>query len=93
MPVVTMSIAVFMILNQLEIAPAIVNITYTAILGAMSLGLALAFGLGGREVASQILSQAYENAQAKAPAVKDEMHRAKENTQTLARELREKDSA
>lgn len=89
-PVITLSIAVFMILNQLEIAPAIVNITYTAILGAMSLGLALAFGLGGKEVAGQILSQAYENAQAKAPTVKDEARRVKENTQYLAQEHRQK---
>ena len=90
LPVITMSIAIFMILNQLEIAAAIVNITYTAILGAMSLGLALAFGLGGREVASQILTQAYESAQAKAPTVKDEVQQAKENTRKLASELRDK---
>lgn len=90
LPVITMSIAVFMILNQLEIAPAIVNITYTAILGAMSLGLALAFGLGGKDVAGQILSQAYENAQAKAPMVKNEARRAKANTQQLAEETRQK---
>ena len=89
-PVIVLSIAVFMILNQLQIAPAIVNITYTAILGAMSLGLALAFGLGGKDVASQILSQAYENAQAKAPMVKDEARRAKANTQQLAEETRQK---
>ncbi|MBC7708030.1 transporter [Polaromonas sp.] len=90
LPVITMSIAIFMILNQLEIAPAIVNITYTAILGAMSLGLALAFGLGGRDVASQILSQAYESAQANAPMVKDEARRAKENTTKLAQQARDK---
>ena len=90
LPVLTLSIAVFMILNQLEIAPAIVNITYIAILGAMSLGLALAFGLGGKDVAAQILSQAYESAQAKAPMVKAEANRAKANTQQLAEETRQK---
>lgn len=62
-PAVTMSIAIFMILNQLHIAEDIVNITYTALIGSIALGLALAFGLGGREVAATILQQAYEAAQ------------------------------
>lgn len=90
LPVITLSIAIFMILNQLEIAPAIVNITYTAILGALSLGLALAFGLGGRDVASQILSQAYESAQANAPMVKEAAKTAKQNTQQLAQDAQRK---
>ncbi|HUP26157.1 MAG TPA: hypothetical protein VM124_00740 [Candidatus Limnocylindrales bacterium] len=65
LPAITMSIAVFMILNQLQIAKDIVNITYTAIMGSLALGLALAFGLGGRDVAGRILSQAYDAAQTK----------------------------
>ncbi len=65
LPAITMSIAVFMILNQLQIAKDIVNITYTAIMGSLALGLALAFGLGGRDVAARILSQAYDAAQTK----------------------------
>jgi hypothetical protein len=50
-PVVIMSIATFMILNQLKIAPAIVTITYATLLGSAGLAMALAFGLGGRDVA------------------------------------------
>ena len=65
LPAITMSIAVFMILNQLQIAKDIVNITYTAIMGSLALGLALAFGLGGRDVAGRILTQAYDSAQNK----------------------------
>jgi hypothetical protein len=53
------SIAIFMALNQLMIAPQIVAITYAAILGSLALGTALAFGLGGRDVASRLLEQAY----------------------------------
>ncbi|PID32623.1 transporter [Candidatus Saccharibacteria bacterium] len=60
-PALIMSISVFMILNELMIAPEIVSITYTAIIGAVALGLALAFGLGGKEVASKLLEQAYES--------------------------------
>lgn len=65
LPAITMSIAVFMILSQLQIAEDIVNITYTAIMGSLALGLGLAFGLGGRDVASRILGQAYDAAQSK----------------------------
>lgn len=62
-PILVMTIATFMILNQLKIAPAIVTITYAAILGAIALGSALAFGLGGRDVAARMLEGAYSNVQ------------------------------
>ena len=62
-PILVMTIATFMILNQLKIAPAIVTITYAAILGAIALGSALAFGLGGRDVAARMLEGAYTNVQ------------------------------
>lgn len=83
-PSVTLSIAVFMILNQLGIARDIVNITYTAIMGAVALGLALAFGLGGRDVAARILEGAYGSAQANAGQAKADMQRAAENTRREA---------
>jgi hypothetical protein len=59
LPALVIAIAVFMILNQLRIATEIVTITYAAILGALALGMALAFGLGGRDVASRMLEDAY----------------------------------
>lgn len=49
-PTLVMGIAVFMILTQLGIAPAIVQITYTALMGAIALGLALAFEIGRAHV-------------------------------------------
>jgi hypothetical protein len=63
-PALVMAIAVFMILNQLQIATAIVTITYAALMGAIALGMALAFGLGGRDVASRLLEDAYRKGQA-----------------------------
>lgn len=62
-PVIVMSIAVFMILEQLKIATQIVTITYAAIWGAIALGSALAFGLGGRDVAARMLEGAYQKGQ------------------------------
>lgn len=80
-PSLVMSIAVFMILNELMIAPAIVTITYTALIGAVALGLALAFGLGGRDVAARLLDQAYEAGRRNAGTAKREVSEAAENTQ------------
>lgn len=57
-PAVIMTIAFFMILEQLQIAPEIVRIAFTAIMFALALGLALAFGLGGRDIAADLLRQA-----------------------------------
>ncbi|HUC08452.1 MAG TPA: hypothetical protein VMR96_10235 [Solirubrobacterales bacterium] len=63
-PALVMGIAVFMVLNQLRIATDIVTITYAALMGAVALGAALAFGLGGRDVASRMLEDAYRRGQA-----------------------------
>lgn len=79
-PAITMGIAVFMILDQLNIAENIVNITFMAIMGSVALGLALAFGLGGRDVARQILEQAYESTQANMETAKRDVKRAKART-------------
>ena len=62
-PVLIITIATFMILDQLKIAHNIVLITYAALLGAIALGSALAFGLGGREVAAELLRNAHDNVQ------------------------------
>lgn len=58
-PALVMVIALFMILDQLQIAEAIVTIAFAATMGALALGLALAFGLGGRDVARRLLEDAY----------------------------------
>ena len=60
-PVLIMGVATFMILEQLRIAPAIVEITYVALLGSVALGMAIAFGLGGRDVAGRMLEEAYRH--------------------------------
>ena len=62
-PILVMTIATFMILDQLKIAEDIVVITYAALIGAIALGAALAFGLGGREIAAQMLRGAYVKGQ------------------------------
>lgn len=78
-PAVTMSLAVFMILNQLGIARDIVNILFTAIVGSVALGLALAFGLGGRDIARGILEQAATKARQNQEAIEAEARQAARN--------------
>jgi mechanosensitive ion channel-like protein len=89
-PVLIMGIAVFMILDQLQIAENIVVITYASLMGAIALGMALAFGLGGRDVAAQMLQGAYTRGQQAIPQVRQDLTRARERagqqTQQLARD-------
>ena len=59
-PVIILSVAGFAILEQLRVAPVIISTTYIAIISTLSLASALAFGLGGRDVANRILESAYE---------------------------------
>jgi len=57
-PALIMVIAMFMILEQLQIAPELVRIAFAAVMFALALALALAFGLGGRDVAARLLDEA-----------------------------------
>jgi hypothetical protein len=77
-PVVVMAIATFMILNQLQIAEEIVTITYAALLGAAALAMALAFGLGGRDLAHRMLSDAYDKGQEQRGQVKRDLEVGRE---------------
>jgi len=77
-PVLVMAIATFMILNQLKIASEIVTITYAALIGGVFLAMALAFGLGGREVAGRMLGEAYDKGAEQRGQVKQDMRIGKE---------------
>lgn len=81
-PILVMTIATFMILDQLMIAENIVTITYAGLIGAIAFGSALAFGLGGREVARELLQGAYEKGQAN----KEQFKRDLDQGMTRARE-------
>jgi len=89
-PALVMGIALFMVLNQLRIAPAIVQITYIALLGSVALGAALAFGLGGRDVAGRLLSQAYDKGQENKEQVKQDMQVGKDRAQQQAEKAKDK---
>jgi mechanosensitive ion channel-like protein len=92
-PVLVMAIATFMILNQLQIAPEIVTITYAALIGGVFLAMALAFGLGGREVAGQMLSDAYEKGQQERDTVRRDIQIGKERGKQDAERAKEEAKA
>jgi hypothetical protein len=83
-PSLVMLIAIFMILNQLRIAPEIVTITYAALLGSVALGSALAFGLGGRHVAADMLRTAYDTGREQKHQVRADLQKGKERGQEQA---------
>lgn len=53
--------AVIVALEQLKIAPDIMNILFTAVVGAAALAFGLAFGLGGRDTARRLLERTEGN--------------------------------
>lgn len=68
--VVVWAFAIVVAVNQLGIATELVNTLFMAIVGALALGLGLAFGLGGRETAAEILRKWYAKAQERSGQMK-----------------------
>jgi hypothetical protein len=92
-PILIMTIATFMILDQLKIAHNIVVITYAALLGAIALGSALAFGLGGREVAGQILQNAHQGVQENKDQWKNDLDQGVSRAKDEAQDMKDKASS
>jgi len=87
-PVLIMAIAGFMILDQLKIAPEIVTITYASLMGAIALGMALAFGLGGRDVAARMLEGAYAAGQRNREQIKSDLRQGRERARVEAERVK-----
>lgn len=88
--IVILSISGFAILEQLRIAPAVVLATYIALLSTISLAAALAFGLGGREVAAEILERAYDKSKRSMGQVRSDLEVGKERAQDDVNRTRRK---
>jgi Conserved TM helix len=67
--VAVMAFAVVIAVDQVGIATTLVNTLFMAVVGALALALGLAFGLGGRETAGQIVAGWYQKGQQAAPKV------------------------
>src|SRR3712207_6546641 len=83
-PGLVLAIGTFMVLNQLQIAPAIVTITYAAIMALLVLAGGLAFGPGGRDVAAEMLRGAYDSGQQRKGQVKRDVQQGRERAEDKA---------
>jgi hypothetical protein len=59
--------AVVVAINQLGIATNLINTLFTGFVGALAIALGLAFGLGGRDLASRTLENWYDPAEGVRP--------------------------
>jgi hypothetical protein len=87
-PILIMAVAGFMILDQLRIAETIVTITYASLLGAIALGMALAFGLGGRDVAARVLEGAYQAGQQNREQIRLDLRQGRERAGAEAERMK-----
>ena len=80
-----MAFAVIVAVNQIGIAAALVNTLFMAVVFSIALAVGLAFGLGGRDTASQMWQRWYARGQEMAPrleaAVESASARAEERVQ------------
>ena len=90
-PALVMAIAVFMVLNQLGIAPVIVTATYIALISAAALAAALAFGLGGRDAAAELINSGYRSAQQQSEQVKADLATGRDRGQAHTQQARQTD--
>ncbi len=92
-PGLILAIVVFMVLTQLKIAPAIVTATYIALIGMLALAGALAFGFGGREIAHDLLDNAYGSAKDNKDQVKQDMQTGRDRAQQQAQQVTQETKA
>ncbi len=81
--------AVIVALEQLKIAPDIMNILFTAVVGAAALAFGLAFGLGGRDTARRLLERTEGNVEQVASSAAQQLQEQQTMSQAQAAVRRE----
>jgi small-conductance mechanosensitive channel len=76
--------AIVVAVNQLGIAQTLVNTLFMAVVGAAALALGLAFGLGGRETAGEVVRRWYRRGQEAAPRIQQATETAGDMTRDMA---------
>ena len=76
--------AIVVAVNQIGVAATLVDTLFMAVVGALALALGLAFGLGGRETAAQIVGGWYERGQQAAPKMAQVAEAAQQQAQEPA---------
>lgn len=80
--------AIVIAVNQIGIAATLVNTLFMGFIGALALALGLAFGLGGRETAAEIVRKWYAQGQQAAPKVAEATDRAGDRVKEQAAMVR-----
>jgi hypothetical protein len=78
--------AIVVAVNQIGIASTLVNTLFMGVVGALALGFGLAFGLGGRETAAEIVQNWYRQGQLEAPKAARAADVAGQQVQAAAQE-------
>src|SRR5215217_5557285 len=76
-------------INQLGIATTLISTLLIGIVGALALAFGLAFGLGGRERAAQILNRAGRNLEQAGPRLERAANAARHQAQGMTREVQD----
>jgi MFS family permease len=76
--------AIIIAVNQIGVAATLVNTLFMGLVGALALALGLAFGLGGRETAGQVVARWYQQGQQAAPKLAQAAESAKQEVQRQA---------
>jgi hypothetical protein len=80
--VMVWAFAIVVAVNQVGIARELVNTLFMATVGAVALALGLAFGIGGRETAAEILRDWYQRTRRAAPNIEDAAQNIRREVQT-----------
>ncbi|HEY0755488.1 MAG TPA: hypothetical protein VGD98_16140 [Ktedonobacteraceae bacterium] len=78
------SFAALIALEQLNIAPNLLNILFTAVIGALAIAFGLAFGLGGQDAARRWLNRGEVAFESAAPRIQQQMANRQNDTASQA---------
>jgi mechanosensitive ion channel-like protein len=78
--------AIVVAITQLGIATTLINSIIIGLIGAMALAFGLAFGLGGRDRAAEILNRVGENARQAGPKLERAAEAARARAQSMAQQ-------
>ena len=73
--------AALIALEQLNIAPSLLNILFTAVVGGLAIAFGLSFGLGGQEAARRWLSRGENALQSAAPRIQQHLANSQQQQQ------------
>ena len=81
------SFGIVVAVNQIGIAETLVNTLFMGLVGALALELGLAFGIGGRETAGEIVQGWYRQGKAAAPKMERAADAAKQQVDTAVEQV------